>query len=221
MTYLERIRICNQSIPIYTIHNNLFNQYGKIMKIDADFMELFQCLEETKIPNDGNIYVASDQKMEQTKVKEKVKRDYYGDLSIQIGYCNGHNEYLNALEFHNGHELFLAGTDLVLLLGTREEMVGDFFYTKNVKAFFVPKHSCLEIYSTTLHFSPCQVTTEGFKSIIILPEGTNTPLQHREQNDLLFMKNKWLLTHSDCERLVEKGAFQGLLGENIHICPIT
>ena len=71
----------------------------------------------------------------------------------------------------------------------------------------------------TLHLSPCRVCDEGFKGIVILPRGTNTPLDSRIPNDdpesrLLLQRNKWVIAHPEREPLIRQGAHAGLLGEN-------
>ena len=85
--------------------------------------------------------------------------------------------------------------------------------------FFVEKGTAIEMYQTTLHLSPCRVTDEGFKGIVLLPKGTNTPLtakpdQLEPENRLLLQRNKWVIAHPEREPLIRQGAFPGLLGEN-------
>ena len=53
----------------------------------------------------------------------------YGQMGIQLGYCNGHNKKLNALEYHRDSEVNLAVTDLVLLLGRQQDIEEDFTMT--------------------------------------------------------------------------------------------
>ena len=60
---------------------------------------------------------------------------------------------------------------------------------------------------------------QGFKDIVILPRGTNTPLENRrqpveEEGKLLLQRNKWVIAHPGREPLIRQGAFPGLLGEN-------
>ena len=69
---------------------------------------------------------------------------------------------------------------------------------ENAKVFFVPKGTAVEMYQTTLHLSPCRVCDAGFKGVVILPKGTNTPLEDKTPNGdpeskLLLQRNKWSL----------------------------
>lgn len=101
----------------------------------------------------------------------------YGEMPIQIGYCNGRNSRLNALEYHKDSEVNVMATDAILLLGLRSELEEDYTLdTKKVKAFLVPAGTAVEIYATSLHYAPCGVDGKPFQVAIVLPKGTNYPL---------------------------------------------
>lgn len=74
-----------------------------------------------------------------------------------------------------------------------------------------------EVYATALHYTPCQVTDDGFGCIVALPEGTNTPLDTESKDKLLTAKNKWLLAHTENKAKIKQGAVAGITGENIFI----
>ena len=145
----------------------------------------------------------------------------YGQMEIQLGYCNGHNKKLNALEYHRDSEVNLAVTDLVLLLGRQQDIEEDFTYdTSKVKAFLVPAGTLVEVYATTLHYAPCQTEDSGFRCVVVLPRGTNTDLDHKPQvkcgeEKLITARNKWLIGHE--EGGLDGGAWIGLKGENISL----
>ena len=94
-------------------------------------------------------------------------------------------------------------SDLILLLGKEQDISEDYMYdTANVEGFFVPAGTAVELYATTLHYAPCQASEEGFRCVIVLPEGTNFPsekenVKRTEEDKLLCMKNKWVLTHPE------------------------
>lgn len=84
--------------------------------------------------------------------------------------------------------------------------------------FFQSKGSAVELYSTTLHYTPCKVSEEGFMTLVILPEGTNAPLENTSnKNILLTKKNKFFMTHPSQKAKVESGNHPGLIGELIKI----
>ena len=138
-------------------------------------------------------------------------------MPIQIGYCNGHNKKLNAVEYHRNSEINVAVTDLVLLLGCQQDIEEDFTYdTSKIEAFLVPAGTGIEVYGTTLHYAPCNTEDSGFQCVVVLPEGTNTeltfPVKEAGEEKLMTAKNKWLIGH---EEAAIEGAFNGLKGENI------
>ncbi|MFJ7755153.1 DUF4867 family protein [Peribacillus muralis] len=217
----ETLRDLNKHISFFHIDDRTFTPYGNIIS-GYDFQELQTYMEEMEIPQDQNIYIPSVAEMENTTVKERIQTTFYGEMPVQIGYCNGPNSTLNGLEYHKGSEINIAMTDLVLLLGKVQDIHDNSYDSTNIEAFFIPKGTAIELYSTTLHFAPCKVNDEGFKTIVILPAGTNEPLKQdmekRTQEDkLLFMKNKWLLAHPKRKQLVNKGACAGIRGDNISI----
>ena len=97
----------------------------------------------------------------------------------------------------------MACTDMVLLLGAQQDIdLDNYTYdTQKVEAFLVPKGAAIEVYATTLHYAPCHVSGEGFRSVVVLSRDTNTDLdfvpQKKGEDALLFAKNKWLVAHPD------------------------
>lgn len=142
-------------------------------------------------------------------------------MPIQIGYCNGHNSMLNALEYHKDSEINVMATDAILLLGLRSELEEDFTYdTAKVKAFLVPAGTAVEVYATSLHYAPCGVDGQGFQVAIVLPKGTNYPLKKKHNKStgedcLMTAVNKWLVGHQ--EGGLDEGCFIGLKGENVTV----
>ena len=87
-----------------------------------------------------------------------------------------------------------------------------------MEAFYLPKGCAVELYATTLHYAPCNYEGNGFKVIIVLPKGTNFPLdkEHADNEDaLITAKNKWLIGHA--EGGLPEGSFIGLKGENLTV----
>ncbi len=215
---IEKLNSLND-VKIYSVEDKDFVTFGKILNIDVE--ELILKGMERDIPKEGNVYVHSDKKLEETNVFNNIKNEVYGGLEIQIGYCNGKNDTYNGFEYHKGSEVVVAITDFMLVLGNSWDLENNTYHVDMAKVFFVPKGTVLELYQTTLHLSPCKVNDDGFKSIIILPKGTNTELEksekvqtQTEEGKILLMKNKWIIVHKDREPLIKRGAYAGLLGEN-------
>ncbi|GHV00065.1 DUF4867 domain-containing protein [Bacteroidia bacterium] len=219
MTY-EQIVEFNPGLRVMKVTDREFAAFGRLIE-DYDMVPLIKYMEEkTEIPQDGNIYRASVPEMESLPVKCRLQTQFYGQMPIQIGYCNGPNSTLNGLEYHMGSEINVAVTDMVLMLGRLQDVENDCFDVARIAVFYVPKGTALQMYETTLHFAPCKTESGGFKCIVILPRGTNEPLDpalKEEGNRLLFARNKWLLAHPQRKPLMEKGAWPGIKGENIGI----
>ena len=200
----------------YSVTDERFGKYGKVIE-GIDFSGLVKAMEETPCPDDV-VYVPGDEKLEALPVMKELAEITYGELPIQIGYCNGHNCMLNALEYHRSSEVNVAATDAVLMLGSQQDITKDFTYdTSKVEAFLVPAGVAVEVYATTLHYAPCGVDGAGFKVAIVLPKGTNLDLdrEHKGGEDgHLTAKNKWLLGHP--EGGLPEGSPMGLIGKNLN-----
>lgn len=194
-----------------------FKKYGKVVTEFA-YERILKEMEHTPLPKDV-IYVPSVEALESLSEAADVCRKGFGGLPIQIGYCNGDNHKLNALEYHRSSEIDIAVTDLILLLGCQQDIEeGDVYDTQNAEAFYVPAGTAVELYATTLHYAPCTAQEGGFRCVIILPKGTNEectfPTEKIGENRLLAAVNKWLIAHEEAEI---PGAFCGLKGENLTV----
>jgi hypothetical protein len=207
------------NMKIYSVKDSEFRNYGKAVS-GFDCSGLLQALRKTPLPKDGTVYVASDPELERLGVFTELQETGFGGLPIELGYCNGVNHKLNALEYHRSSEINVSADDMILLLGSLQDVEPQTYTydTSRVLAFYVPAGTMVEMYSTTLHFAPCSVNNKGFQNAVILPRGTNLPLTAKPKKNgegkLLFAANKWLIAHSD-SGLEKDGAFVGLTGKNI------
>lgn len=204
---------------IKSVYDKEFKKYGQVLK-NYDCSEILEKMKSTPMPSDV-IYEPSIKELEELKIAEELRDREYGELPIQIGYCNGNNYLLNAVEYHRSSEINIAVTDLILLIGSQQDIEDDYSYdTSKIEAFKVPAGTIIEVYATTLHYAPCNVNEDGFKCVVVLPRDTNLPLENKPdkafEDELLFAKNKWLIGHKEAG-LEEQGAFIGLVGENISI----
>lgn len=204
---------------ILSINSPEFKDYGRIID-NVDLKPLIKQLEKTPV-TENVVYEPSVKLLEETYTFTQLSEITFGRMPIQVGYCNGHNHMLNALEYHKDSEINVAATDAILFLGLRRDIEDDFTYdTGKVKAFLLPAGSAVEIYATSLHYAPCGVDGNGFQVAIVLPKGTNYPLsdEHRNckgENRLLTAVNKWLIGHP--EGNLEEGSFIGLKGKNLSV----
>ena len=206
-------------MKIYNVNDPEFKDFGKVIS-GYEIAPLIAGMMETEFPEEGVIYIPGVEALEKLEVCKQIEDDLYG-IPIQVGCCNGHNTKLNALEYHRTSEINVAcGSDMILLLGREQDLDEEYrLDTSKVKAFLVPEGTMVEVYATSLHYAPCQTCEEGFRAVIILPKGTNYPLEKQPvircgEEKLITATNKWLIAH-------EEGgcgdAFVGLIGKNLDV----
>lgn len=211
-------------MKILSVKDAAFRKYGRVVT-NVDFSGLVAELAKTPVP-EGVVYEPSVAALEALPVMQELSAVTYGEMPVQIGYCNGHNTRLNALEYHRDSEINVAATDAVLMLGLLADVGEDYTYdTSRVEAFLVPAGTAVEVYATTLHYAPCGVDGKGFQVAVVLPRGTNYPLKtgHAKaaaastdnEDCLITAVNKWLIGHA--EGGLDEGSFLGLKGRNLDI----
>jgi hypothetical protein len=251
---IEQVKAANPGLIVKGVDDPAFAAYGRVLCLGAACadpsggsmapggLEGLRDLADsiTAIDQEANRYVASLPELEAHPLCRELAL-VFGGMDIQVGYCNGPNSALNGLEYHKSAEIDLAVTDLVLLLGLKSDIAADLTYpSRRLECFFLPAGCAVELWPEVLHYSPCRALASGFKSVIVLPRGTNAPLSGDESElakvmcrsggpggaaardpeaRLLFMKNKWLLAHPERSILVERGAWPGIRGENIVVKP--
>lgn len=206
-------------MEIKKITDESFKQYGRVLTDNYEAAELIAALNKKEAPVDSVVYVPSVEEFEALTVGKLIKDRFFGGIPTQIGYCNGTNNKLNAVEYHRSSELGVAATDLVLLLGKQQDIKDDFSYdSSKIEAYFVPEGTVYEMYATTLHYAPCSAEGKPFRNIVALPKDTNTDLTDHDiivkEDKLKTAKNKWLIAHKDAGI---EGAFNGIVGENVTI----
>lgn len=210
-------------MTIKPVTGRAFKPFGRVIK-GYYLRSLIEEMEKTECPSDRVVYEPSVRSLETLKINRQFSEEAYGGMPIQIGYCNGRNHLLNAVEYHRDSELNLACTDMILLVGKRQDIGRDYTYdTGKMQAFLVKKGTLVEIYTTTLHYAPISAGEhENFRCVVVLPRGTNEPLPacrgkaHTKEDQLLTHVNKWLIAHPE-SGLDKDGAFVGLKGENIRL----
>ena len=205
-------------MQIYDVTDARFKKYGRVVK-DVDFSPLIEAMKSTPVPDDV-VYEPSIAEFEALPLAKEIQTKLYGELPIQIGYCNGHNTLLNAVEYHRNSEINVAVTDAILILGMQQDITDDFHYdTAKMEAFLVPAGTAVEVYATGLHYAPCGPENKGFQVSVVLPKGTNFPLDEAHaaegEDRLITAKNKWLIAHAEGGQ--DPKAFVGLVGKNLNI----
>ena len=206
-------------MKIYSVYAQEFKPYGKILQ-NYDTQSLISAMRTIPMPESGTAYQPSIPVLEESGILDAMQNRAYGGQPIQIGMCWGYNTKLNCLEYHRDSEINVGEQDFVLLLARQDEIKDGKLDTAKVKAFRVPAGAVVEVYATTLHYAPCQLTADGFRVAVVLPKGTNTEKPayepQNEEDTWLTARNKWLLAHPESNE-AKSGAHIGLTGKNIDI----
>ena len=206
-------------MKIYSVYTDEFKPYGKILQ-NYDTQPLISAMRTIPMPESGTAYEPSISALEESGIFDAMQNRAYGGMPIQIGMCWGYNTKLNCLEYHRDSEINVGEQDFVLLLARQDEIKDGKLDTAKVKAFRVPAGAVVEVYATTLHYAPCQLTADGFRVAVVLPKGTNEAkpvfTAGNEEDTWLTARNKWLLAHPESSE-AKSGAHIGLTGKNIDI----
>lgn len=230
----ERLARLNPGLAVFGPGDPRLARYGRAVELPG--MAALAEAAAPRIPEylEANAYTASDPELE-ARPEAAAFGPAFGFYPLQVGWNAGPNTRLNGLEWHASPEILVAVTDLALLLGRVENInwgsPGGPAYSSNlVECLFLPAGAALEILPGTMHLAPCRLSDRGFKSLVVLPRGTNEPLTKEEKAAaavraaagdfrarLLFMRNKWILAHPERKVLTDKGAFPGIAGPNLEV----
>lgn len=211
---LNELKKNNPILPLYSTDSPEFADYGRLLT-DFDTTDIVKIGEKIALPTEGSCYEASLSAFETLPIAAQIRKNIFGSLPIQVGYCYGYNTKMNAMEWHCCNELNIAVTDLVLILGLRKNIIGGKVSSDTFKAFYVKKGEAIEVYATSLHFCPCMVSENGFGCVVGLIRDTNLPFENEKSTDpLLFKRNKWLIAHEGNKALIDRGVVPGITGDN-------
>lgn len=213
---IQKLRLANPGKTIRSVFDPEFATFGRVLK-GFDCTALSAAAKQIPLPETGSSYLATEASLEAVPVARAIGEAAYGTLGFEVGYCWGRSSLLNATEWHFCNEINYAVTPFVLILGHLWDLVDGKIDSSKFEIFFVPEGTLIEVFSTTLHFCPCQAQEEGFGCVVILPERTNLPLEKETPDPLLFRQNKWIVAHEANEGLQARGVVAGISGENTQI----
>jgi len=224
---IDSFRKANLKVKILTTKSKEFDKYGR--KIDTSgLLTLIDNLENYTEISEHNVYEI-DSPFLHDKKSEKELSSYFGGMDIQIGYCNGINSSMNGFEYHKTPEIMVTSRACALFLSLPNTLINfETLDSEKAEVLFLEAGEAIELKPEILHLSPCRVFESGFKVAIILPKGTNTPLpenfkkqEGEKENKILFLKNKWIITHKNYSSLVNKGVHAGINGSNRELFPLN
>lgn len=180
--------------------------------VDVDAEEVLKLAESLEY-GDGNSYTASDGRLERLAAVDRIEREVFAELPVQAGWSFGNGKKMNGVEWHKSSEVVIAATDCVLILGDVKDIRDDIYDSARAIALFLRKGEAVELFAGTLHLAPL-ATGDKFAAAIVLPHGTNAPLQGGICGTLRAV-NKWLLVHPENEKGIRLGGKIGVAGTNV------
>lgn len=194
-----------------SVKSESFLKYGQFLK-DICFQELYDDVsDKLKIPSSGNEYIASINFIEQHAAIKEIQNHIYGDMEIQAGTCAGHNVTLTAVEYHQGSEVTIALTDCLLKVGKREDISNNIYEESKMETFLLRKGEGVELYGTTLHYSPLKFRNAPYSTIVCLLKGTNQEISNHKKSSLVKKKNKFMLVSEEREDKIAEGYLSGFI----------
>ena len=119
-------------MKIQNVSDAAFKKYGKVIT-GLDCSDIIAAMAETPCP-ENVVYVPGAEPLESCASAKDIAYTLYGGMPVQIGYCNGNNHKLNGLEYHRDSEVNIAVTDLILLIGSEQDIENGKYDTSKVEA---------------------------------------------------------------------------------------
>ena len=197
---------------IYSVKDNEFSIYGRLIR-NYNPEDLIDLVNSKINLSKEIVYEPSVLKVYENHVSKSIEQDVFGEIEIQIGYCAGINNQMNAMEYHKSSEVIIAITDIILMLGKYSDIENNAYQSGKMQLFYMKKGDIVELYSGVLHYCPIQTDEYPFRAIIILPKGTNTEPASKK----LYAKNKWLFAHKESAEYNNQGISGEIHGNNVKI----
>ena len=217
---LKKIRKLNPTHTIRELSDNEFLKYGRLIE-NFDFSSMLEKLRASGEIQSQTYYVESTTLLADSHEIDCLSDRFFGGMPTEVGFCLSKNRVLNALEYHKSNEIMCFDDDVVLMFGVFAELNNNTYEASKLEAFFAPARSAIELYAGVLHYAPFSLSDNGFRFIVILPMGTNSALERKplpsKENEILIMKNKWIICHSEAKQEINDGVTVGITGGNIRI----
>lgn len=177
------------------------------------------------MPQTGAKYEASVSALEDLKLSKNIKNNIYGGYPIDVGLTWGHTNKFVAFEYHQCSELNIALDDVVMVFSKRQilERNHQIDFDKDVQMYYVPKNTAVELYNDTLHYSPLEITKDGYRVIVVVTHDTNKSFasDFKTDNPRLIAQAKFVVAHSDATDEIKLGAPVKIIGHPIELTSIS
>ena len=213
MTAFEELGQLNPRLLLLSLEST--PKHKLFSKVAGD-MSAFIDAARAIVPQQDNVYIPRDDLLTAHRCVKEIERGVFGEYPVQAGWNHGGNTRMNGMEWHKTGEVIVACTDIVLLLGDHADIQNDTYETSLAFGLYMRKGEAVELMPLTLHLAPLPVHGGRFIAAILLPRGTNLPLEGGICGTRRAV-NKWLVVHPENQRGVALGGKIGVSGENISL----
>lgn len=222
MTKLEDFRKANPDLNILDASDPSFAEFG--VKYDYPLDEIESVMSKVAMPVEGSSYLQKIPELEATATIKAIGRDVFAGMPIDAGATIGHSDNFSAFEYHQCSELNIMLDDVLMVLAKRQvlDQKGEINPQEDGKLFYVPKGSIIELYNTTLHYAPIQITKAGYKVIVVVLHGTNSPLPEgfKSDNPRVVKQGKFQVVHPVRKDKIAQGYQVALSGDLLETNPL-
>ncbi len=225
---LWKLNELNPDMDILPVADTRFLRYGRVCR-DCSCEGLLKAMDEgIKIGREARRFEEVPPERACPEEVARIASEVFGGSGdLRLGWSYGRNARLAAMEYHKCPEAVVAGSDLLMLLGSVCEISwpAGTFDLSCTKAFLVPRGTVLEIAPWCLHNAPIHVREEdGFRCMEILPRGAREPVELHARREgearLLSGRNTYRIAHSDDETARVMGAHIGLMGRAMRLATL-
>lgn len=223
MSRLEEFRAANPDLEILPVTDSSFADFGVIY--NYPLAEIEDVMNHVAMPESGSTYLQSIPELEKTEAIQAIGRDVFAGMPIDAGATIGHTDDFSAFEYHQCSELNIMLDDVVMVFAKRQTLdkQGTIDPRRDGKIYYVPKGTIVELYNTTLHYAPIEVTKSGYKVIVVVLHGTNLPLPagFKSGNPRVVKQGKFQVVHPVRQDKIAQGYQVALTGELIETKPLN
>ena len=224
MTSFQAFQALNPDVHLLTLSDPSFADFG-IRYEDYDLTQIERVMADVIPPEEGTAYLPSLPQLEATETIQAIGRDVYAGMPIEAGVTQGHARTFTAFEYHQCSETNIMLDDVVMVLAQRRvlEAKGKIDPNRDAALFYVPKGSVIELYNSTLHYTPLSVSTKAYQVLVIAVKGTNEPLPagFSSQNPRVVKQGKFQVVHPSRKDKIAQGYQVGLSGKVLTVNPVS
>lgn len=209
---------------IYSVNDPEFKSYGNVWDdVPSELTSpVLEALSATPIP-EGSKYVASAPELEGVKDADKLGFLMFGGRPSSSAGATATTHASTAWSITAPASLTWAPATLSCSWRIAGRSRTASSTPRASRRSACRRGTVVEVFNTTLHYTPCMVDDGGFQVMVALPAGTNGPRPEAAadvpavgDSYCYWKADKWVLCHADSPKAAE-GGYVSLFGKNLDI----